>query len=266
MAEDPRPYIRVHIGMPDHPKVEVLSDRAYRVITALWCWCADKRTDGVVRRPNWRKRGLTQRIRDELVSAALLEVVDADTIQVHDYLDWQQSAEQIADAIAQKRSAGGLGGHKRWHAGAGRFDPTCVHCVRERSRAPSHPPLHPPSRSGSRIDSGDMPDIEGEVEEEEGGALDGDLTSARRARAEPPATGPPADRCPQHRDVAGAVPPCGACADARKAAERHDVEQAARARACPLCDGDGFRYVPGRRIPITPYEKCDHLPREERRA
>lgn len=265
MAEDPRPYIRVHIGMPDHPKVEVLTDRAYRVITALWCWCADKRTDGIVRRPNWRKRGLTQRIRDELISATLLEVVDADTIRVHDYLDWQQSAAEIADAIAQKRSAGGLGGHTRWHVGAGRYDPGCVHCVRERSRAPSHPPSHPRSRSPSRIDSDHMPDIEGEGEGEEGGALEGDLTSARGARDEPPDQRPH-ERCPAHRDVAGAVPPCGACADARKAAEQHDADRAARVRACPLCDADGFRYEPGRRIPITPYEKCDHQPREGRRA
>jgi hypothetical protein len=35
-------------------------------------------------------------------------------------------------------------------------------------------------------------------------------------------------------------------------------------RACRLCDGDGWRLVPGRRIIATPYQACDHQPHDER--
>jgi hypothetical protein len=35
-------------------------------------------------------------------------------------------------------------------------------------------------------------------------------------------------------------------------------------RACRLCDADGWRLVPGRRLIATPYEPCDHRQHGER--
>lgn len=71
----------------------------------------------------------------------------------------------------------------------------------------------------------------------------------------------PAERCPKH--VGDPDPPnCGKCADQRKVVEKWDqqrhLDERLAIRACGLCDGDGYRLVPGRRIPMTPYVRCDH--------
>ncbi|PXY17360.1 hypothetical protein [Prauserella flavalba] len=82
----------------------------------------------------------------------------------------------------------------------------------------------------------------------------------------------PADRCPHHLGDER-PPPCGACADARRAAEAWDSHQAERHRAaqsaiarCRLCDGEGWRWHPdGKHLgPLT--ERCDHRPRARSEA
>lgn len=87
--------------------------------------------------------------------------------------------------------------------------------------------------------------------------------------SEPP--GQPPDRCYRHRSIPPGqpVPACGACGEARRAKEAW-VERSARTernrraaeraaiRACPFCDGEGFRYEFGRRVLVMPYQKCDH--------
>jgi len=35
----------------------------------------------------------------------------------------------------------------------------------------------------------------------------------------------------------------------------------AATRPCRLCDIDGWRYEAGTRVPMTPYQRCDHRPR-----
>jgi hypothetical protein len=76
----------------------------------------------------------------------------------------------------------------------------------------------------------------------------------------------PSPRCQQHVDNPH-PPPCGRCKDARVARERWDAQQATRdrdemltRRKCGLCDADGWRLTPGSRIPLSPYERCDHRP------
>jgi hypothetical protein len=95
VAED-RPFIRVHEGMPDHPKIEGLSDRAFRFLMETWCWCARHRNDGLIKASAWSKRG-TPRLRRELIEAGLVEQHD-NGVEVHDFLDWQRSAAEIAEA------------------------------------------------------------------------------------------------------------------------------------------------------------------------
>jgi hypothetical protein len=76
----------------------------------------------------------------------------------------------------------------------------------------------------------------------------------------------PDERCARHRDHVGDVPPCGACADARKTAVAWDQARRAVIRACPMCDAEGWRFEPGRRVPVTPYQRCDHTDPEAQRA
>jgi hypothetical protein len=270
LVADDRPFIRVHEGMPDHPKVESLSDRAFRFLVETWCWCARHRNDGLIKTSAWAKRG-TPRLRRELIEAGLVEQHE-NGVEVHDFLDWQRSAAEIADAVAQKRNAGGLGNHVRWHVAAKRIDPNCPHCSQERSHPRSHPAWQPGSQvrshPGSRNDR--EPIAETETEPEKQGVTSRREVTTRAREATPPngnlATTRPDERCARHRDHLGPVPPCGACADARKSAATWDELQRTVIRACPLCDVEGWRYEPGRRIPITPYQRCDHTDTEAQRA
>lgn len=106
---DERTYIKVHDGMPDHPKVEPLSDAGFRLLVSTWCWCSRHHTDGRIKEAVWLKRG-TAKTRAELMAAGLAEVLEPGLIQMHDYLEWQRSAAQIAELTRKRRQAGSKGG------------------------------------------------------------------------------------------------------------------------------------------------------------
>lgn len=111
MPRDTRPFITVHDGMPNHPKIEALSDPAFRLLVTTWCWCNQNRTDGRVREASWSKRG-TRKARQELIEAGLAEPTD-DGVQMHDYLEHQRSAAEIDELSAKRREAGSKGGKAR---------------------------------------------------------------------------------------------------------------------------------------------------------
>lgn len=106
---DTRTYITLHDGMPDHPKVEALSDAAFRLLVTMWCWCSRHLTDGAVPATTWAKRG-TPRTRQELVSAGLAEIDGAGIVHMHDYLEHQRSADEVRELSAKRAAAGSKGG------------------------------------------------------------------------------------------------------------------------------------------------------------
>ena len=114
MPKDDRTYITLHDGMPEHPKVEALSDAAFRVLVDLWCWCSRNRTDGRVPAAVWGKRA-PKRIQRELLNApsGYHPCVEPDEagVRMHDYLEHQRSAAQI-DELKQKRAEAGKRGGK----------------------------------------------------------------------------------------------------------------------------------------------------------
>ena len=116
MPRDTRPFITVHDGMPDHPKIEGLSDAAFRLLVTTWCWCNRNRTDGKVTQASWAKRG-TPKARRELVDAGLA-VPSEDGVQMHDYLEHQRSAAEIDELAEKRREAGRKGGLARASARA----------------------------------------------------------------------------------------------------------------------------------------------------
>lgn len=109
--KDPRAWIKVHNGLLDHPKVEPLSDGAFRLLVGLWCWCSRQQTDGRVPGGVWARRG-APRTRRELVAAGLVEE-DEDGVVMHDYLEHQESAEQIRERREKRVQAGRKGGQAR---------------------------------------------------------------------------------------------------------------------------------------------------------
>jgi hypothetical protein len=253
----PRPdkgenWIRVHDEMPDHPKIEGLSDRGFRLLISTWCWCNRNLTDGQVPAKIWSKRG-TCNSRRELVDGGLVEQLEDGSVQVHDYLYWQRSATEIAEAVEKKKRAGQKGNHERWHVKEGQFDSTCELCQEERNG--SHTASQVRSQVGAQNGRTRIAEREGEGEGEVSSGQVGKEGGARETRAIAP-------RCPLHASWPDTkpVPPCRGCGDARKAADeqsaadkRRAAEQAAAERreavelkrreitACDLCDERGYR-------------------------
>lgn len=124
---DPRTYIKVHDGMPDHPKVDGLSDAAFRLLVETWCWSSRHLTDGFVRQAAWVKRG-RPKARAELLAAGLAEEVDGG-VQMHDYLEHQRSAAQVEEIMKARGRGGSVGNHIRWHVKRGITDSECDHCT-----------------------------------------------------------------------------------------------------------------------------------------
>lgn len=86
------PYLNMDDNFPDHPKVDGLSDGAFRLHVSAMCYAAKHLTDGYI--PPERVARLTPRHKashvTELIKAGLW--VQHDTgHKIHDYLDWNKS-------------------------------------------------------------------------------------------------------------------------------------------------------------------------------
>jgi hypothetical protein len=128
VPRDDRTYITVHDGMPWHPKVEGLSDKAFRTLVQLWCWCSLNLTDGEVKAGSWAKRS-TPGVRRELLESGLVEDDGCGGIRMHDYQQHQRTAEEVAAYKAERSTDGVRGAHQRWHVRRGVSDPDCKLCA-----------------------------------------------------------------------------------------------------------------------------------------
>lgn len=115
------PYLNLDDNFADHPKVDALSDGAFRLHVSGLLYVSRHLLNGrlpgdkVTRLvPRFRKQSLT-----ELLDRALwLPVIDG--YEIHDYLDWNKSREQIEtqrDHLKKVRSeAGKKGAMSRWQS------------------------------------------------------------------------------------------------------------------------------------------------------
>lgn len=123
--KDRRTYVRLHDGLPDHPKVIAVGGQAAWLYTASLCYASRQLTDGVI--PRGMVRRLTDLDNPEALASALLRVglwhegshtcsrcpqAGPDEYVVHDYLEHQRSAEDV-QALRAKRSAAGRAGGRR---------------------------------------------------------------------------------------------------------------------------------------------------------
>lgn len=106
--QDLRMFIRLHNGFPEHPKTVGLSDKAFRGLIELWCYCSRNLTDGEVKTSQISRIIPPKTVR-ELEAAGYL-IKGADSVQMHDYLEHQMSAESVADLREKRRRAGSMGG------------------------------------------------------------------------------------------------------------------------------------------------------------
>ena len=107
VVKDKRRYITLADTMPENPKVEHLTDGAFRLLITCWCWCSRNGTDGHIVNASWQKRG-TSKQRRELVDAGLADVT-LTGVYMHDYLAHQWSSSEI-DGMREKRAAAGSKG------------------------------------------------------------------------------------------------------------------------------------------------------------
>jgi hypothetical protein len=107
MADD-RTYIKLHDGMPGHPKVRGLSDKAFRTFVSALCYCSEYLTDGAVVSAVARDLG-NPRVWAELTAAGLVESAPGGYL-MHDYLQHQRSADEVRALKEKRREAGKRGG------------------------------------------------------------------------------------------------------------------------------------------------------------
>lgn len=100
-------YIRIDVRLPDHEKMDDLSDKAFRTLITLWCWCGDNLTDGYVREAKWKTFG-TKTVREELVAHRLAEPVDGGWM-MHDFTgpDGHQRTRAEVEHQREQRAAAG---------------------------------------------------------------------------------------------------------------------------------------------------------------
>lgn len=170
-----RSFIKVCQDMPDHPKFMDLSDRAFRDIVSLWCWCAKYQTDGQVQAAKWAKQ-TTPESAKELITKGLVEP-EGDGFRIHDYLDHQQSKAQIESTREIRALAGARGGRK-------------AAAVRRQASATASATATPVAKPNQKREREVEEEVEEEVNTKEIGAADAASPNGSRRR---PAHALPAD-------------------------------------------------------------------------
>lgn len=159
---DTRTYIRLHDGMPDHPKVVGLSDRAFRLYVESLCWCSRHLTDGMVSAAAMRRMGgWSPATVSELESACLIENGTPAGWTIHDYTEHQRTSAEVAEFRESRRTAGITGNHERWHVARNLIDPSCEFCaIGDASHERSHADRMTESQVRSDSDRKSSPETE----------------------------------------------------------------------------------------------------------
>ena len=113
------PFLNLDDNFADHPKIDGLSDGAFRLHVAGMCFAAKHLTDGhiPVARVDRLMRRYKRQYLAELLEAGIWRPADAG-YSIHDYLDWNRSKEQIESDRARikkaRSEAGKKGAQARW--------------------------------------------------------------------------------------------------------------------------------------------------------
>ena len=100
-------YIRIDVALPDHEKTDGLSDKAFRTLIELWCWCGYHLNDGFVREAKWKTFG-NKTVRAQLVDHGWAEPVNGGYM-MHDFVGpdgHQRSRAEVEEKRAQRSQAG----------------------------------------------------------------------------------------------------------------------------------------------------------------
>lgn len=199
-------WVKLDDGFADHPKIVRAGPTAAWLHVAALCYCARHLTDGRIAANKVRTLTELPRISNEIrrLTATGLWTKDGDDYVIHDYLKYQPSradVEAIRDREREKkrrqraqtdRNTSGQF-QERPHGtttGTPQGTPTGTADECPQGTPPGCPPVPVPSRPNYLKGGGYLQPAD--------------------------ATAPPLSRCPEHANTEGPVPPCGACADARR--------------------------------------------------
>lgn len=100
------PWVNLDDQFPEHPKVDGLSDAAFRLHVAGICYANRHLTDGLIAGakvvrlvPRFRRSALAELI-DRGMWRPLLE---GDAYEIHDFLDWNRSRAEV-EKFSQQQS------------------------------------------------------------------------------------------------------------------------------------------------------------------
>ena len=111
-------WVRIDDGFAENPKVEDLSDKSFRLHVAAMCYAGRNLTDGFVSDRALKVCGVvanTGRPRvhaGELVAAGLWDRVDGGWV-IHDFTEYNPTAEEVKDLRRKRAEAGKAGGKER---------------------------------------------------------------------------------------------------------------------------------------------------------
>lgn len=227
------PWFPVDDRFHSHPKAAAASLAAIGLWTLAGSWANDHLQDGNIPQHVVQSlsRGATE-LADELVTVGLWRRTKAG-YRFHQWHERNATRSEVTVARDKKSSGGVLGNHRRWHAATGEVDQKCAYCKPPTSKATPRKPDRSTDRSTEshtdRLANPPLPILSP-------GFTGGAVSTATNGRAH--ADSQPPTRCPEHLNDPD-PPPCGRCADARRAHTRWETEQAAivvnRDRNAPRC-------------------------------
>lgn len=108
------PWVRLDDNFFTHPKSVGLSTTAVTVFIRCICYASQHLTDGAVPMAAIESWGITRwRHAIDTLATRSLVTVSEDCLHVHDYLDYQRSAEEARNLSKKRASAGAKGGSKK---------------------------------------------------------------------------------------------------------------------------------------------------------
>lgn len=234
------PWFQVDDQLGFHPKAVAAGNAAMGLWVRAGSWSMQQLTEGFV--PAAIVRGLGSPAQAKRLVEVGLWISAPGGYQFHGWGERQMSKAEIEDRRRKRAAAGRKGGQV---SGQIRQQRAQAHASAT-ARAPAEPL---PKQNPTPVPTPGPVKASG---------------SARSAEA-------PARRCPLHREHP-APPPCGACAEARRARERWDalhssdiraeaVQRREAARRCAMCDDAGWRHPPAELLavnPDPPVLRCDH--------
>lgn len=126
-------WVKLDDRLHTNARMAALSDAAFRLWTQGLTFAAGNATDGKIPESMlplvWPTASPSKRNKAarELVAAGRWHQLD-DGWEIHDFLEYNKSADEVENTTTVKSKAGTFGNHKRWHVKRNQPDPECEWC------------------------------------------------------------------------------------------------------------------------------------------